>query len=177
MRGKFRERYLPFVLTLALILLDQVVKAIVVAKIPLNHIGATFWNDFLWFCHVRNKAIGFGVGQSLSPVVKRWLFIVFPILLLAVFVFITIKLDELTQFQRWMFAGIVGGGIGNLIDRIFRPLGVVDFISVRVFGLFGYERWPTFNIADSSVVVCGILLFINILFFHRKRGVEHGQKD
>ena len=177
MRGKFRERYLPFVLTLALILLDQVVKAIVVAKIPLNHIGATFWNDFLWFCHVRNKSIGFGLGRNLSPVVKRWLFIVFPILLLAGFVFITIKLDELTQFQRWMFAGIVGGGIGNLIDRIFRPLGVVDFISVRVFGLFGYERWPTFNIADSSVVVCGILLFINILFFHRKRGVEHGQKD
>ncbi len=177
MRRKFRERYLPFVLTLAIILLDQVVKAIVVAKIPLNQIGGVYLNDFLWFCHVRNKAIGFGLGRNLSPVVKRWLFIVFPILLLGIFVFITIKLDELTQFQRWMFAGIIGGGVGNLIDRIFRPLGVVDFISVKVYGLFGYERWPTFNIADSSVVVCGILLFLNILFFHRKKGVEHGQED
>lgn len=177
MRVKFRERYLPFVLTLVIVLLDQVVKAIVVAKIPLNQVAVSFFNDFLWFCHVRNKAIGFGLGSGLSPVVKRWLFIVFPIVLLAFFVAINIKLDDLTKLQRWLFAGIIGGGVGNLVDRIFRPLGVVDFISVKVYGLFGYQRWPTFNIADSSVVVCGILLFINILFFSRKKGVPDGQED
>ena len=57
--------------------------------------------------------------------------------------------------------GIVGGGIGNLIDRFFRPEGVVDFIDVKFYGLFGMERWPTFNVADSAVVVCGILLIIS----------------
>lgn len=177
MSVKFRERYLPFVLTLGVVLLDQVVKAIVVAKIPLNQVAASYLNDFLWFCHVRNKAIGFGLGSGLSPVAKRWLFIAFPLVLLAFFVTLTIKLDELTKFQRWLFAGIIGGGVGNLIDRIFRPLGVVDFISVKVYGLFGYQRWPTFNIADSAVVVCGILLFINIIFFNRKKGVENGQES
>lgn len=58
---------------------------------------------------------------------------------------------------------ILGGGVGNIIDRIFRPLGVVDFIDVRFYGLFGLERWPTFNIADSAIVVGGILLIISLL--------------
>jgi len=40
---------------------------------------------------------------------------------------------------------------------------------VRIFGLFGWERWPTFNIADSSVVVCSIILFITILFIPQKK--------
>jgi signal peptidase II len=61
-------------------------------------------------------------------------------------------------------AGIIGGGIGNIIDRIFRPAGVVDFISVKFYGILGMERWPTFNIADSSVVVCCLLLLVTILF-------------
>jgi len=40
---------------------------------------------------------------------------------------------------------------------------VVDFIDIKFYGLFGFERWPTFNAADSSVVVCCILLFISII--------------
>jgi signal peptidase II len=60
--------------------------------------------------------------------------------------------------------GILGGGLGNLADRIFRPAGVVDFIDVKFFGIFGFERWPTFNIADSAIVVCGILLLFTMLF-------------
>ena len=60
-------------------------------------------------------------------------------------------------------AGIIGGGFGNLIDRIFRPAGVVDFIDVRFYGIFGLERWPTFNVADASVVVAGILLIVSFI--------------
>jgi len=80
-----------------------------------------------------------------------------------------IKSEEFTGIQRWAVAGIIGGGIGNLIDRIIRTDGVVDYVSVRIFGLFGWERWPTFNIADSSVVVCSILLFVTILIIPQKK--------
>ena len=73
------------------------------------------------------------------------------------------KSNDFTKLQRWAIAGIVGGGIGNLIDRIFRPEGVVDFIDVKFYGLFGMERWPTFNVADSAVVVCGILLIVSFI--------------
>jgi signal peptidase II len=57
----------------------------------------------------------------------------------------------------------LGGGIGNLIDRIFRNFRVVDFISVKVYGFLGFERWPTWNIADASLVVSGILLAASII--------------
>lgn len=72
--------------------------------------------------------------------------------------------DEFTQVQRWCITGIIGGGVGNLIDRVFRPQGVVDFLDFRFYGIFGLERWPTFNIADATVVVCSILLLITLLF-------------
>jgi signal peptidase II len=70
---------------------------------------------------------------------------------------------DFTWLQRWIIAGILGGGIGNIIDRIARSEGVVDFISVKFYGLFGLERWPTFNIADSSVVICCFILFFTVL--------------
>ena len=54
-----------------------------------------------------------------------------------------------------------------LIDRIFRHMSVVDFISTNNYGLFGMDRFPTYNIADASVVISVILLFIT--FFFRKK--------
>ena len=76
--------------------------------------------------------------------------------------------NEWNKLQRWAIMGIVGGGLGNLIDRFFRAEGVVDFIDVKFYGLFGLERWPTFNVADSAVVVCGILLIISFLITYIK---------
>ena len=58
---------------------------------------------------------------------------------------------------------MIGGGISNLLDRFFRVEGVVDFIDVEFYGLFGLERWPTFNIADSAIVVGAAGLFIIII--------------
>jgi signal peptidase II len=92
------------------------------------------------------------------------IFIFIPILVLGFLAWYYFKSDEFTKLQLWAAAGIIGGGIGNIIDRIFRPDGVVDFISVKIYGLFGFERWPTFNIADSSVVICCFLLFGAIFF-------------
>ena len=79
-----------------------------------------------------------------------------------------VKNEEVTVFQRWTASGIIGGGFGNLIDRFFRPEGVVDFLDVKFYGLFGLDRWPTFNVADSAVVVCGTLLFVSMLIPPRK---------
>ena len=62
-----------------------------------------------------------------------------------------------------MICGVIGGGLGNIFDRFFRPEGVVDFIDVKFFGLFGMERFPTFNVADSFVMVCAILLVISVI--------------
>lgn len=163
----------PFMLTAIILLIDQVSKAIIAINWPGDGvlIKKVFGGDLLWIYHVRNKAIAFSLGQSIPDAIKPILFIIFPLIVLGLLVLYYLKTDEFTKLQQWAIAGIIGGGLGNLIDRIFRPDGVVDFISVKFFGIFGFERWPTFNVADSSVVVCGILLIVS-MFFPQKTNME-----
>ncbi len=161
---KSRATLRPLGLSLAIIIVDQITKALIVAHIPLHTIGYSFFDGFLRIIHTRNLAIAFSIGNALSEQTKTVLFVVLPLLLLVVLVVYFIKTKEFTNLQRWAVAGIIGGGFGNMIDRLFRPAGVVDFIDVRFYGLFGLERWPTFNVADSSVVVAGILLAASFIF-------------
>jgi signal peptidase II len=168
-----KERILPFSLTAFVITLDQVSKAIIANNWPISRavIFDVFGNDFLRIIHVRNPAIAFSLGSNLPETIKPFAFIVLPILVLGFLFWYFLKSNDFTNLQRWALAGIIGGGIGNIIDRIFRPEGVVDFIDVKFFGIFGWDRWPTFNFADSSVVVCCILLFVT-LFIPQKKPKE-----
>jgi len=159
-----KKKLLPLTLTALAIVLDQLSKAFIVKNWPRDNtfIADVFGNDFLWIYHVRNTAIAFSLGQNLPDWMKPFLFILLPAVVLVFLLVYYFKTDEFTLFQRWCLAGILGGGLGNLIDRIFRPLGVVDFVSVKLYGFFGFDRWPTFNLADSFVVVFGILLLFTV---------------
>ncbi|GAB1482283.1 signal peptidase II [Treponema sp.] len=171
MDTKLRAKLIPFSLTAIILLLDQVSKAFIVAKWPKQgvFISDVFNNDLLWIIHVRNKAIAFSLGDTLPGSLRTVFFIALPLIVLGLLVWYYLKTDEFVGLQRWAIAGIVGGGAGNLIDRILRPDGVVDFISVNFYGLFGLSRWPTFNVADSSVVICGLGLFATVLFTSKNR--------
>ena len=164
-------KLIPFLLALAIIAADQLSKAFIVSRWPGDgvFIADVFGNDFLWIIHVRNKAIAFSIGRGLPDAARSVLFIALPIAVLAALVWYYFASDEFVGMQRWAIAGIVGGGTGNLIDRVLRTDGVVDFISFNFYGMLGFSRWPTFNIADSSVVVCGILLFASVLFSPGRR--------
>ena len=155
------ELFRPLILVFSIIIADQVTKVIVVQTIPLITEGGPIIHvvgDFLRLIHARNLGIAFSLGDTLPQELRSVLFVLLPALVLAVLMLYYWRSDELTTLQRWAVAGIVGGGFGNLIDRVFRAQGVVDFLDVKFYGLFGMARWPTFNIADASVVVCGILL-------------------
>ncbi|MDR1238764.1 MAG: signal peptidase II [Treponema sp.] len=159
-----KGKALPFILTGLIILADQAVKSFIATKWPQNtFIKDVFNNDLLHIYHVRNKAIAFSLGHNFPDAIRPALFIVLPILVLGFLLWYYLKSNEFSGIQRWAVAGIIGGGTGNIIDRIFRPEGVVDFISVKFFGIFGMERWPTFNIADSSVVICCIILVVSMM--------------
>lgn len=165
-------RLLPFALTSAIIIADQVSKTWIVANVPQGTMHASYLGDFVSIWHVRNKAIGFSLGASLPMGAKVALFIVVPLVLLVVLAVYMVKTKELTTYQRWLVAALMGGGFGNVADRMFREDWVVDFVSLRMYGLFGMERWPTFNVADSTIVVSGILLMLAILF-----GRHAGRQD
>jgi signal peptidase II len=166
-----RRRFMPFLLTIALIVIDQISKALVMKYIPLNTIKYRFFGDFLYICHVRNTGAAFSLGAGSSVFLRVVVFIIFPAILMAFMcVLVASEKSPLTNAQRWFVAGIAGGGIGTLIDRIFRfDEGVVDFISVKFYGIFGLERWPTFNISDSCVVVFVILFALSVIFTKEKK--------
>lgn len=164
------KKFKPLLLTLFIIIVDQISKSWIVSHIAENTLGYSLFGGFLNIIHVRNNAVAFSMGNSLSLNIRAILFILVPIIVL-IYITKLIISDKssfnLTIFQRWILAGFLGGGMGNLIDRIFRGFRVVDFMSNRVYGLFGLDRWPTWNLADASVCVCGVLLLISIIIEKR----------
>lgn len=156
-----KKRGLPFILTFLVIIADQVTKAFIVKTIPLFSIGYEFFGDFLRIVHVANTGVAFSIGDSMPLALRRICFGIMPLVVLCLVIVIYFRNKEFSQIQRWALCGVIGGGFGNLIDRFFRAEGVVDFIDIKIYGLFGMERWPVFNVADSAVVVCGIILIVS----------------
>ncbi len=157
------KKLLPFILTFAVIILDQITKALIVKTIPPFTIGHSFFGDLIRIVHVSNTGVAFSMGDSMPLVMRRILFGIAPLIVIALVVTVYLRNNGFTGVQRWSICGIIGGGIGNIIDRFFRAEGVVDFIDVKFFGIFGLKRWPTFNVADSAVVVCGIMLVVSFI--------------
>ena len=158
-----KKKLLPFILTGLVILADQITKAIIVALIPIYTVGANIFGDLLRIVHVANTGVAFSLGDSMPLAIRRILFAIIPLIVIVLVIVVYFRNDEFNSVQRWSICGIIGGGIGNIIDRFFRAEGVVDFIDVKFFGIFGLERWPTFNVADAAVVVCGIILIVSFL--------------
>lgn len=163
MNKELKSKVLPLVLAVVVIVLDQITKMLVCRYIPMNTIGTQFFGDFLRIIHVRNPGVAFSFGAGWNEATRRVAFSIIPIIVLALVFGVYFRNNDFTKVQRWAICGIIGGGVGNIIDRIFRPAGVVDFIDVKFYGLFGFERWPTFNVADSAVVVCGIMLVVSFI--------------
>lgn len=168
MNKNLKSKLLPLTLALFVIFLDQITKTLVVKNIPLYTIGAEFFGDFLRIIHVSNTGVAFSVGATWSDIVRFASFVIVPVVVIILVFIVYFRNNEWSTLQRWAIMGIVGGGIGNLIDRAFRAEGVVDFIDVKFFGIFGLERWPTFNVADSAIIVFGILLAITFIISMKK---------
>ena len=177
MNKELKSKLLPITLAVVVIVLDQITKMLVVRHIPLYTIGTQFFGDFLRIIHVANTGVAFSVGASWSETARRFLFSLIPLIVIGIVIAIYFRNNTWTKLQRWSIMGIVGGGLGNLIDRFFRAEGVVDFIDVKFYGLFGLERWPTFNVADSAVVICGLMLVISFIVTSIKESKEAKQND
>lgn len=170
-RPSLAVRLGPLVAALVIVLLDQISKALIVANIPVNTIGWAWGGDFFWLVHQRNIGVAFSLGNGLPDEWRQILFVAIPLLVLvALGVYVWID-QKLTPGQRWALGLILGGGLGNIIDRAIPPggvPGVVDFLSFRLYGFLGMERFATFNLADSAVTVGGALLVLTLLWGRRR---------
>lgn len=158
-----KDYFLPFILTLIVIGADQISKILVVKYMLPYEIAYSLFGDFLNLRLVYNTGAAFSFGAGLNQIPRLIVLGALPLVALVALLFVYFKKDYFTKAQRWFICGIIGGGLGNLLDRFFRTDGVVDFIDVKFYGLFGFERWPTFNLADSFIVCCGIGLCITLI--------------
>ena len=134
--------------------LDQVVKALVSARIPLGETVRVL-PGVVHLTNVHNAGAAFSMLQG-----GRWLFALVCVAGLAVTVVLIKKKILTSRFELWCLAAIFGGGIGNLIDRI--RLGyVVDMIEVE------FVKFAVFNVADCFITCGAIALFAYMLFFDK----------
>lgn len=157
-----RKKLLPLVLTGGIVLVDQIVKWIVTRTLPYGR-PVQVIGDFLRFTFVQNPALSFSIGRGFGDTGRIVLTMVLPMVVVVVVLYYFLSAKDVSQAQRWILAAIMGGGLGNQVDRYFRPHGVIDFIDFKFYGIFGFERWPVFNVADSTIVVAGITLLISFL--------------
>jgi len=155
--SKYRGRLRLFLIVSALVvILDQLSKL----WINPNQPPIQLLPGFLDLVYVKNYGAIFGLVHSHTE-----LFIALGIAGLVIILVFLYYFPPATTLVTVSFALILGGTVGNLIDRI-RLRYVIDFISFHVHELF---HWPTFNIADAALTV-GILILI--YYFYKSGGLR-----
>ena len=117
--------------------------------------------DFFQLEHVRNTGAAFGIGANTESRIVPFLLNTGAIgvfIVVVVYAMRTAVTDRLLQVALHL---ILGGAIGNLIDR-FRLGYVVDFLDVYVNVGDTPHHWPAFNVADSAICIGIVLLFLDM---------------
>ena len=151
-----KQRIVYISLAAAVILLDLWTKALVLARIDL-HESIPVIPDFFQLVHVRNTGAAFGIGANASSKLVPLLLNVGAIAVFCVVVVYALRSAVTDRLLQTGLHLILGGAIGNLIDR-FRFGYVVDFLDVYV----GRHHWPAFNVADSAICIGIALLFLDM---------------
>lgn len=136
------------VIIFLVIILDQITKYL---AIGLKKGSIKVVKNFMELVYVENRGAAFGILQG-----KKIILVFFTFFIIAALCYFLYKSrSRLSTISKVSISLIIGGAIGNLIDRVFRHF-VLDFISVTFPN--GYE-FPVFNVADIAVV-CGTFLLI-----------------
>ena len=152
-------KLLPFYwVSLIVIILDQVSKYVVRSSIVPGQI-IKLSPKLIWLTSIQNTGAAFSFSFG-DPLINRILFIIISFIAVTFIIYLSIKSKN--RLEILSFALILGGAIGNLIDRIFIG-SVTDFIWCDFPDII-MTRWPVFNIADSSIVIAIILMIASTLF-------------
>lgn len=194
-----------FYITFFIVLVDQITKLLVkginIPSLGIKISGMRLYDsvnvlgDFFRLTYIENPGMAFGIDFGESAKIYLTLFSLFASIVITIYL---IKHKDSPLSLRLPLAFILGGAVGNLIDRMFygvifneAPLfygKVVDFLDFDFFNisLFGYtyDRWPIFNIADMSVSIGVILILIlnrekkeNETSSTNSENVETGERD
>jgi signal peptidase II len=157
--GQLRAELLALGLTAAtVLLLDQATKAMVAHLIELGG-RVQVIGDVVVLWHVRNTGAAFSLFEG-----GQAFFLVVTVLAFAMLLYFQRAFRGRGPLLHVVLGLVLGGTLGNLVDRV--RLGyVTDFISVGI----GDLRWPTWNVADASLVIGIVALVVYLTFFDRPR--------
>lgn len=146
-------------LSLLIVAADRVTKWMVVRRIALgDHIVVV--PRIFAISHVENVGAAFSLfNDSASPARVRWLLLIFSLIAAVAVLGVLLRLGSRFTATSLALALILGGALGNAFDRM-RYGYVIDFLEVHIV----HYHWPDFNVADSAIVVGGILLLLDALF-------------
>jgi signal peptidase II len=157
----FKNKYLKLsVIAGGVILLDLATKELVLRTIPLNTTIPVI-SGFFNLTHIYNPGGAFGLMANLSPPLRSIIFLFISSLAVGLIFYFYKKTPTQYVWLAVAFALILGGAIGNLIDRIRFGM-VIDFLDFYL----GNLHWPAFNIADSAISI-GIGIFLYHLVFKK----------
>jgi len=164
-------RRLPhFAILAALVGLDQLTKWLIVRSIEL-HDYRPLVDGFLSLSHVRNYGAAFGILADADLPYQAVLFSGLSMAALSAIAVYAFRLPVEARLPQMALALILGGAVGNLIDRL--RLGyVVDFIHVY----WKQHQWPDFNVADSAITLGVSLLVLDILRSPQTEGAQNPDK-
>ena len=137
------------IFTCIFILFDQLIK-IIISNNLVEYEYIDIIKNILTITHVHNTGAAFSILSD-----NVWLLVGISLIALVLIYFYVLKKIEYTKINIFIYSLLIGGIIGNLIDRLVHGY-VIDYISVNIFGY----HFPVFNLADMGIVISVILLFI-----------------
>ena len=163
------------------VILDQASKALVMYGLQLDTVGESIpiIENVFHFTHVRNTGAAFGMlgGED-----QRWIFILISVIGIAALLIYLWKFRPDSKLACTALSMIIGGGMGNMIDRCFR-VGIVDGVERHyVFDFLDFCAFPdlwkwTFNVADAFVCVGAGILFVWCIYaFIQEAKAEKAKK-
>lgn len=159
-----------FIVAFVVLLLDQATKVAAhhwLRGVPPVEVVPGLFN----LIYTRNPGGLFGYFGDLAQPWRGLLLTAMPLLAVGMIVHFIVRADDLLRSTRFGLALILGGALGNLLDRVVRG-EVVDFLDVYastptladwLVTRFGTSHWPTFNVADSAIVCGAGLLLLDIV--------------
>lgn len=153
-----RKYWVLILLTAVIILLDQWTKALVLNRFHLGESIAVI-PGFFNFTFVKNPGAAFGLLATADPAFRIPFFLLVPLIALGAIGYVFHKLDGDDIRMSTALSLVIGGAIGNLIDRAMLSY-VVDFLDFHWKNIY---HFPAFNIADSTICVGVAMLMFDML--------------
>ncbi|MED1864309.1 signal peptidase II [Fictibacillus nanhaiensis] len=152
-----------YLVALLVLMIDQVTKWLIVKNMELGQSIPVIDQVFYITSH-RNRGAAFGILQD-----QRYFFIIITVIVVGAVIYYLQKHAHDTLLKTAL-ALVLGGAVGNFIDRLLRG-EVVDFLNVYI----GSYDFPIFNVADSALVVGVGLIFIQSFMESKKKEPENEQ--